>query len=342
MTTPHRQLFDVRLEPIAGSRFQPTGFPDIGAALFRRPVRRGSELEWSSALLLESAQSMANHLERVGWPDGASEPHPALAGLPYVRVLDRDGRFLTSSRNEAHRLASAFVKSSTANGRSMVEVIGEHLGLRDDAPVSPRDVAAAVFTLDPLCLVHGVFFADKAWPGQPKVARALTAFVEAYDVERAVSGGVKRDHVRHSIGEGSAGSDEGYGSIPFHRTEFTAQSIVASFCLDTAQIAAYGLGDPAEGLLTALARWEIRGLLDGGLRLRTACDLVPVDEAVVDRAGHALPSFAELTAQVRAGVEACSPLLGDAAPLEVTWDGGKKKRKDKAPASSATAPDQEA
>ena len=55
---------------------------------------------------------MANHLERVGWPPGSDTPHPALDGLPYVRVLDSNGRFLTSSRLEAHRLASAFVKDS--------------------------------------------------------------------------------------------------------------------------------------------------------------------------------------------------------------------------------------
>ena len=199
MTTINRQLFDVALEPVAGSRFQPTGFPDIGAALFERPEGNG---KWTRSLLLESAQSMANHLERVGWPDGSDAPHPALDGLPYVRVVDAGGRFLTSSRIEAHRLASAFVKNATDGGRSMTVVIAEELGLRDDEPLSPRDIASAVFALDPLCLVHGVFFADKLWPGQPKIARALTAFVEAIDVKQAVSGGVKRDLVRHSIGEG--------------------------------------------------------------------------------------------------------------------------------------------
>jgi CRISPR-associated protein Csb1 len=58
-------------------------------------------------------------------------------------------------------------------------------------------VARACFAPDPLSLVHGVFFARKNWPWQPKVARAVTSFIEAYDVRPAVSGGVKRDSVHN-------------------------------------------------------------------------------------------------------------------------------------------------
>lgn len=327
--TIHRRLYDVELEPISGSRFQPTGFPDIGAATFRRPASDNGSVRWTDGLLLESAQSMANHLEGVGWPAWSAEPHEALAGLPYVRVVDGEGRYLTSSRVEAHRLASAFVKDSVLDGRSMKDVIRERLELRDDVPLAPRTIARAVMAMDPLCLIHGVFFAEsaKVWPGQPKIARALTAFIEAFDVEPAVSGGVKRDVVRHSIAEGSAGSSEGYGSIPFHRTEYTAGRILASFCVDEAQIASYGIGPAGGDLLIALAQWEIRGLLDGGLRLRTACDLAPADGSVRDRDGRELPPFDELTAQVRSGIAACADLLGGGEPITVVWGGGKKKAK---------------
>ena len=50
---------------------------------------------------------------------------------------------------------------------------------------SDRDAEAAllrsraVFDLDPLSLVHGVFFARKKWPSQPKIARAVTTFIDA-------------------------------------------------------------------------------------------------------------------------------------------------------------------
>src|SRR5690606_3279777 len=92
---------------------------------------------------------------------------------------------------------------SKLDGEEMTAVIRERLGLRDDRPLSYRDIAAAVFALDPFCLIHGVFFAESArvWPGQPKIARALTGVIEAYNVERADSGGVKKDHVRHTLAE---------------------------------------------------------------------------------------------------------------------------------------------
>ena len=267
-----RLLLDVALEPAIGSRFQPTGFPDLNHAEFTRP-------NGSRCLLVESAQSMANRLESAGWLPETQEPHPAFDGLPYVRVVaESDGRMLTSSRLEAHRLASAFVKDSKLAGTSMVDVIKQRLGLRDDTPLSQRDIAAAVFALDPLCLVHGVFFADKSWPGQPKISRALTAFIEAENVLPAHSGGVKRDAVRHALGDGG-GTAEGYGSVPFHRTEWTAEYITASFSLDRRQIAGYGLGDAASELLEAIALWEIREVLEDGLRLRTACDLGDVEFA---------------------------------------------------------------
>jgi CRISPR-associated protein Csb1 len=314
-----------------GSRFQPTGFPDIGAAVFDRPTRGedGRIGKPERALLVESAQSMANHLEAVSWDRAAQQPVPELAGLPYVRVIAQDdGRYLTSSRTEAHRLASAFVKDSTLDGTDMKTVIRERLGLRDDSPLAPREIARAVFTLDPLCLIHGVFFAEsaKVWPGQPRITRALSGCIEAADVQEVVSGGVKRDEVRHRIGD-TGGAAEGYGFVPFHRTEFTAGRITASFSLDLQQIDAYGLPAPARDLLVAIARWEIRALLDGGLRLRTACDLRLTTDEVVDRAGQALPSYDELTADVRRSTEASAEWLGSREPLEVVWQGGSKRSK---------------
>lgn len=323
--TASRSFFEVPLKPAIGSRFQPTGFPDIGAATFRRPVESG----WQECLLVESPQSMANRLEGVGWDGASASPVEVLAGLPYVPVVaDADDRFLTSSRLESHRLAAAFVKDSTLDGTSMVEVIKERLGLRDDTPLALAQIARAVFQLDPLCLVHGVFFADKKWPGQPKIARALTAFVEAEDVERADSGGVKRDHVRHALSDDAGGTAEGYGSVPFHRTEWTARSIIASFALDRDQLRSYGLGDAETDLLEAIALWEIRTLLDGGLRLRTACDLVPLDAEVVDQSGMELASAAELADRIRVGIAVASDRLGPV--LEVRWTerGKKSKRTD--------------
>lgn len=323
--SPHRRLYDVELTPISGARFQPTGFPDIGAARFSYPLRDNGTVSWTDALIVESAQSMANRLEAVGWDAATQRPVPELDGLPYVRVTAADdGRYITSSRTEAHRLASAYVKDSQIEGQDAKALIGGRLGLRNDTPLAPRDIARSIMALDPLCLVHGVFFADQAWPGQPRIARAVTAFIEAIGVRDAVSGGVKRDEVRHELGEGG-GTQEGYGFVPYHRVEYTAERIVAHLSVDTAQIAAYGLGEAGAGLLETIALWEIRSLLDGGLRLRTACDLAPAT-AVTDRSGVPLPPRDELAAALRGLTGRCAELLGGGEPIRAVWNLGKKKR----------------
>ena len=315
----NRIRLSVPLTPAAGSIFQPTGFPDVGAALFDRPTGGGQET--TRCLLVESAQSMANHLEGVGWDAPAQQPVAALDGLPWVRVVAADdGRYLTSSRVESHRLASAFVKDSTLDGTSMKEVIKDRLQLQADTPLDHHAIAQAIFALDPMCLIHGVFFAEKAdvWPGQPKVARAITAIVEATDVQAVNSGGVKRDVVLHSAGE-TTGAEGGYGSIPFHRQEFTARSIDLHVSIDLLQLRSYGLGDQAADLLEAIALWEVRSLLDQGLRLRTACDLDPIDEP------QDLPAVEELAERIRSGTAKCSDQLGDGGPVEVIWSRPGKK-----------------
>jgi len=320
-----RTTFEIPLRPLQGSRFQPTGFPDLGAALFQRPFRRpDATTGWHDALLVESAQSMANHLEAAGWNSAENEPHPILRSLPWVEVLaPDDGRFLTSSRLESHRLAASFIKDSKLDGVSMKDVIRERLALKDNTPLAPRRIAAAVFALDALCLLHGVFFAEsaKVWPGQPRLARAVTAVVEAHDVKRAESGGVKRDAVAHSKGEGQDASG-GYGSIPFGRTEWTAADIVMYAAIDDAQLAAYGLSEAATALLSAVAKWEIRSVIDNGLRLRTACDLEVIGEV------KGLESVQGLEAEIAAIVSGGIPELPDhGLPLRVVWQGGSSAGK---------------
>jgi CRISPR-associated protein Csb1 len=328
MSAALRELYDVELEPVAGSRFQPTGFPDIGAGEFERPVRQpDGTVTFVNALIVESPQSIANRLEGTAWDAATDQPAEPFAALPYVRVVAADdGRYLTSSRVEAHRLASAFVKDSTLGKTPMRDEIRQRLGLRDDTPVAPRDIAKAVFALDPFCLLHGVFFAEsaKVWPGQPRIARAMTGFVEAVDVRRAEFGGVKRDHVRHAHAEGG-GSTEGYGTIPYHRTEYTAGQIIGSFSIDLGQLRAYGLDQNATDLLHAIAQWELRTLLDGGLRFRTACDLAVSADRIVERNGAELPDADTLSARVTDLAGRCQ--FDPAGPIEVRWTAPKGKAK---------------
>ena len=62
MTPANRHVYDVELTPVLGSTFQPTGFPDLGAATFDRFGATGDDLPVPS-LLVESVQSMTNRLE---------------------------------------------------------------------------------------------------------------------------------------------------------------------------------------------------------------------------------------------------------------------------------------
>src|SRR5690606_28716380 len=100
----------------------------------------------------------------------------------------------------------------------------------------------------------------------------------------------------------AGGTAEGYGNVPFHRTEWTAAKIVASFNIDLGQLRAYGLGDPGTRLLELIALWEIRTLLAGGIRLRTACDLEPVTTDISDRAGTSLPGLDELEPAIKGAI----------------------------------------
>ena len=61
----HDLLFEIPLKVRQGHRFQPTGFPDLGAAEFETSSGR--------SLLVESAQSMANRLEAVCWDENAND-----------------------------------------------------------------------------------------------------------------------------------------------------------------------------------------------------------------------------------------------------------------------------
>jgi CRISPR-associated protein Csb1 len=295
-----RLILKAKLAPTAGSTFQPTGFPDLGPAEFTRP---GSNGEGShSALLVESVQSLANHLESMGWDKVEQRPVDVLAALPYIEVRDAEGRFLTSSRLEPHRLAGAYIRKATIDDENGDEWLIKKVGVEDGRPTDWRSLYAAIFRLDPLCLLHGVFFSSPKWKnfGNPRVRRAVTATIEAHDTRPVVSGGVKRDDV-NPTNEESRGSSEGFGFVPFGRTEYTAEEIELAIVVDLEQIRGYGLGDAESELLIAIALWEIRCLLDRPLRLRSTCDLELVEEPEASRpSGWKLPEAGEIEAAIAA------------------------------------------
>jgi CRISPR-associated protein Csb1 len=153
--------------------------------------------------------------------------------------------------------------------------------------------------------------------------------VEAENVATASSGGVKNDRVDATGKSEGGGAAEGYGNVPFARDEFTAETMVAYFNLDLAQIRAFGLGAEAEKLLIALALFKVRKFLAEGLRLRTACDLDLVSLDVTRPSGFSVSELADLETELPSLIAAVAAKEQFANPPNtiVTWTPKAKKSK---------------
>jgi len=255
-----RLLMEAKLRPLQGDRFQPTGFADLGPARYVLPD--GTEM-----LLLESAQSVANRMELACWDTAADDLIEPLRGLPYIRVKRPDGSQLTNSVLEAHRINSPYILEGA--DKQVFERLKADAAGMETGPVRIASLAKLVFKYDANAVLHGVFLAKSDLAGgRLRMTRLLSGFIEARGVGIAESGGVKNDRVNPS-----GDTKQGFGNVPFHRTEFTAKEIKAYFNLDLALLRGYGLGDDATNLLIALALYKVRRFLSTGLRLRTACDL---------------------------------------------------------------------
>ena len=155
LTNVPRLLLEQELRPVQGERFQPTGFSDLGAAEYR--LHDGRRM-----LLVESAQSIANHLEKTCVAESGCDVIPELSGLPYVKAKLRGATETeTSSLIEAHRINSPFIISDTGFQASFVEQAAYEKG----KPVDWRKAAAALFRFDPNALLHGVFMANLLMDG---------------------------------------------------------------------------------------------------------------------------------------------------------------------------------
>jgi CRISPR-associated protein Csb1 len=291
-----RLLLEAELAPAQGSRFQPTGFPDIGAAVYERP-------DGKKMILVESAQSMANRLERTCLAGEGPTVRAELTGLPYVLVnLTGSTNTQTSSLVEAHRLNSPFIITDPEFKDKLVKEMQYSKGSNLDW----RRIARAIFKYDPSSLLHGVFFANLE-DGRIKIPRAISGFIEAEDVSEAHSGGVKNNTFDPSGKIRVQEYDKDvYGNVPFHRTEYSAKKITAYFNLDLSLLRGFGLEPEAEGLLTSLALYKVRSFLDGGLRLRTACDLSLVSVNVREPKSFVLPDADSLVKYVQSQIRACA------------------------------------
>lgn len=314
-----RVLIEAQLQPMQGTRFQPTGFPDIGAATYR--LADGTEM-----LLVESAQSVANRLEATCWDEAASELVDLLRGMPYVRVL-QDGQFLTSSIQEAHRLNSVYIEKSDGFEAIKAEIAHTE-------PLDRRKLARALLKLDPNSLIHGTFL--ESISGTLRLARAVSGFVEARGVQVVASGGVKNDRVSPSTeADSDRTAKEGFGNVPFHRDEYAAERVVAYLNIDLAQLRSYGFDADVTRFLFVLALWKVRKFLAEGLRLRTACDLDATDVRVTRPEGWMLPALNALEPELHDLIERLGASGAFARPpvtkvnFSGSGGGGKKPKANK-------------
>jgi CRISPR-associated protein Csb1 len=282
------------LEPIAGDRFQPAGFPEIGHVIYKAPRQDGST---ENVCIVDSAASMANHLETV-CQRGAHDLDlvDELSGMPYIRCVTGelvDGKLpndkretIVTSLTEGHRIASnyfldgAALKSDGAknDGKFEGELItnfGIVLPGSSKAHPPPEkwwDVFKGIFEIDPNSLVHGVLF--PRW--QIKIPRGLTAHLEAFGAGRVDRSGVKFDRLGKTTS----------GQPIFAVDDATAESIRATFVIDVSLIRSFGrtkkvegkdtqlgLSDKQQEFLVALALWKIQRLLASPFRFRSGCHL---------------------------------------------------------------------
>jgi CRISPR-associated protein Csb1 len=313
-----RLLMAVSLKPVQGDRFQPTGFPSLGAATYQ--TREGPKL------LVESAQSMANRLETTCWDTAENAPIKALNGISHVTVTrgkdtDDKPKFLTDSMLEAHRINSPYLLEG--KDRKFFDNLKSELGGLEEGPIDRKKLAEVLLKYDVGSLIHGVFLAKKDLAGgRLRVARALSAFIEASGAAVAASGGVKNDHVNPS-----GDTKSGFGNVPFARDEYVADRIILYVNLDLAQIRGYGLRPEAQQLLILLSLYRLRKLLDGDLRLRTACDLEPENRDKLEASrpkGFGLPSLTDLETAAMSSINDCREMM---LHTTVTFDDELKKAK---------------
>ncbi len=322
-----RLLFTIELKPLQGDRFQPTGFPGLGAATYQS--KDGPKL------LVESAQSMANRLETTCWDPVENQPITPLRSVSHVTVT-RQGAFLTDSMLEAHRLNSPYLLENKKD-TSFIDTLKKDLGGLDAGPINRKLLAEMLLRYDVGSLLHGVFLAKKELAGgRLRVARALSAFIEATGTRVAPSGGVKNDHVNPA-----GDTRSGFGNVPFARDEFTADQIHLHVNFDLGQVRGYGFGPEVERLLVLLGLHRLRKLLDGDLRLRTACDLEPVSR---DRIVALRPGGFELPARKVLEDALASAISANAARMKhttMTYDDDLKSAKESRAAASEEDEDDE-
>ncbi|MCX8073355.1 MAG: type I-U CRISPR-associated protein Cas7 [Candidatus Binatia bacterium] len=301
------------LRPVAGlDRFQPAGFPEVGHVIYKAPRTSGEQVWEESVCIVDSAASMANHLEAVC----LRGPHDYelvddLAGMPYLRCvtgasengrLDLDKReVVVTSLTEGHRIASTyFLEGQVIDERGALctkphgQAQGKKKGQANQASALEfQEVLIEKFGIELPGSKKAHPPAEKWWnvfqtifrydpnalvhgvlfpQWQIKIPRVLTAHLEAFGAGRVDRSGVKFDRLGMTTS----------GQPIFAVDDATAREIRATFILDTALVRSFGRGngdgwlglrENQQEFLVALALWKIKRLLEKPFRFRSGCHL---------------------------------------------------------------------
>jgi CRISPR-associated protein Csb1 len=219
--------------------------------------------------------------------------------MPYLRCVTGDltdknrlppekRELVVTSLTEGHRIASTYFlehESLTAGNELGLETFSKTLerefeiklpGSKRAHPPAEKwwDVFKTVLKYDPNALVHGVLFPQY----QIKIARFLTAHLEAFCAIRVDRSGVKFDRLGKTTS----------GQPLFAVDDATASEIRATFILDVALLRSFGRTERKDGsdgarvrglseeqkeFVAALALWKINRLLKTPFRYRSGCHL---------------------------------------------------------------------
>jgi hypothetical protein len=284
---------------------------------------------------------MANQLELTIWDEAACEPTRPVAPLPWVKVVDADGSYYTSSRRAAHRLnAGSLMNGVTDEGELFGSRVERLAG--DAKPPVHRRLAEVVWEHDPLGVIHGCWFAG-IWDGRARLTRALSARIDALGVQSqsAQIGGQKS---RDALDEPGSVDDMGFktvrGEAPYYTAEVSASRIVSPIVLDLALLRSYGLSQEAYRALVATGVLQIAELIAAWPRRRSRCILDVRDVTVRRPAGLAFPGIDELRdgfvselrdecfsrCQAATGVEKAEPLIVRWTPRSARGSGGSRQQ----------------
>ena len=265
LTAPRRWYLAAQLKVAEGfdERFQPTGFPNLGPALYKAMNNGGA----TDYLLVESAQSLANWMEAICLdPQNPCRYNADCAGIPYALVrekVNQKDKDLTSSLTEPHRLASDMVLDAKNNSQTFSKLLTDLLQVDKQRPVYLPRIAKRLFYIDPACLLHGVFL---KLDGRIRFPRLLSATITAKQPEPVNAGGVMRGYVT------AAGSE---ASIPYSTQHFASSDIQLQLTFHTDTLKSWGLDNEEQQFLASFALYKLNKLLNSFPRLRTACVLDP-------------------------------------------------------------------